>query len=68
MSRRRVSIRGKQPAAPARARYKCKRDQPSRGHGAFKVHTMKTQVKVDVKIDLASCLWALAFVIFIVVT
>lgn len=59
----------KQPAAPARARNKSKRDQPSRGHGAFKGQPMKTQVKVDLKIDLASCLWAVAWVvIFIVAT
>lgn len=29
---------------------------------------MKTHVKVDVKIDVASCLWALAFIVFAVVT
>lgn len=29
---------------------------------------MKSSVKVDVRIDLASCLWAVAFVIFIIVT
>jgi hypothetical protein len=38
----------------------------SRGHGAFGIITMKPKVTVEVTVDVAKCLRALALILFVV--